>query len=152
MKKAYQFSLPDQDNKIHSLKDYAGKKILLYFYPKDDTPGCTKEACNFRDRLDQLTNHGLVVLGVSKDSPESHVKFREKYSLTFPLLSDEQLEAAKGYGVWVEKSMFGKKYMGIQRDSFLIDEDGNIIKHYKKVKPAGHVDEVLKDLEALNNS
>ncbi len=140
------FSLPDQDGINHALSDYLGKKVLLYFYPKDDTPGCTKEACNFRDRLNELATHGLQVLGVSVDSVASHKKFATKFSLNFPLLADEEKTVVTAYGVWGEKSMFGKKYMGIQRDSFLIDEKGNMVKHYVKVKPETHVDEVLKDI------
>lgn len=144
--KAKSFSLPDQNGKIHSLEDYKGKKVLLYFYPKDMTSGCTVEAQRFRDSLSELKKHGVVVLGVSKDSIESHKKFCAKESLNFDLLADVELEVCKAYGVWVEKSMYGRKYMGIQRDSFLIDEEGNIIKHYEKVKPKTHVDDVLKDL------
>jgi len=144
--KAPTFSLPDQNGKTHSLKDYAGKKVLLYFYPKDDTPGCTTEACNFRDRLNDLKGHGVQVLGVSKDTVESHKKFVEKFHLNFPLLSDEDLTVIKAYDVWKERSMYGKKFMGVSRESFLIDEDGNIVKHYEKVKPAAHVEEVLEDV------
>lgn len=145
-KPAPPFSLPDQDGTIHNLKDYAGKKVLLYFYPKDNTPGCTEEACNFRDRLNELQDHGVQVLGVSKDGVGSKKKFAEKFQLNFPLLADEDKKLAETYDVLKEKSMFGKKYMGIQRDSFLIDESGNLIKHYVKVKPATHVDDVLADL------
>ena len=142
------FSLPDQNGKMQSLTDYSGKKVLLYFYPKDDTPGCTTEACNFRDRLNELKDHGVQVLGVSKDSVDSHKKFAEKFDLNFPLLSDENGTLVKAYGVWKEKSMYGKTYMGISRESFLIDEEGNLVKHYEKVKPEEHVEEVLRDVEA----
>lgn len=122
--------------------------MLLYFYPKDDTPGCTTEACNFRDRLNELKDHGVQVLGVSKDTIASHKKFSEKFDLNFPLLSDENGTLVKAYGVWKEKSMYGKTYMGISRESFLIDEEGNLVKHYEKVKPEEHVEEVLRDVEA----
>ncbi|PIR75583.1 MAG: thioredoxin-dependent thiol peroxidase [Candidatus Magasanikbacteria bacterium CG10_big_fil_rev_8_21_14_0_10_43_9] len=141
------FTLADQHGKMHSLKDYAGKKVLLYFYPKDDTPGCTTEACNFRDRLNELKDHGVQVLGVSKDSVDSHKKFAEKFQLNFPLLADEDGTVVEAYNVLKEKSMFGKTYMGVSRESFLIDEEGNIAKHYEKVKPAEHVEEVLEDVK-----
>ncbi|MBP9760827.1 MAG: thioredoxin-dependent thiol peroxidase [Candidatus Magasanikbacteria bacterium] len=147
-KKAPAFTLLDQEGVQHALKDFLGKKVLLYFYPKDDTPGCTKEACNFRDRLNELQKKGVQVLGVSIDSVSSHKKFAQKFSLNFPLLADEEKKVVEAYGVWGEKSMFGKKYMGIQRDSFLIDETGTIVKHYMKVKPETHVDEVIADVSA----
>jgi peroxiredoxin Q/BCP len=147
-KKAPAFTLLDQEGVQHALKDFLGKKVLLYFYPKDDTPGCTKEACNFRDRLNELQKKGVQVLGVSIDSVSSHKKFAQKFSLNFPLLADEEKKVVEAYGVWGEKSMFGKKYMGIQRDSFLIDETGTIVKHYVKVKPETHVDEVIADVSA----
>lgn len=146
--KAPSFSAPDQGGNIHALKDYKGKKVLLYFYPKDNTPGCTKEACAFRDRLNELKKHQVQVLGVSKDSVESHKKFSEKFNLNFPLLADPELKIIKAYDVWKEKKLYGRTYMGIQRDSFLIDEKGKIIKHYEKVKPAKHVDEVIEDLNS----
>ena len=145
-KKAPAFTLLDQDEKKQSLSDYKGKKVLLYFYPKDDTPGCTTEACSFRDRLNELKKYKVQVLGVSCDSAKSHKKFADKFDLNFPLLADTEKEVVNKYGVWVEKSMYGRKYMGIQRDSFLIDENGKIVKHYEKVKPAEHVDEVIKNL------
>ncbi|PIR76552.1 MAG: thioredoxin-dependent thiol peroxidase [Candidatus Magasanikbacteria bacterium CG10_big_fil_rev_8_21_14_0_10_42_10] len=141
------FSLTDQNGDTHSLKDYAGKKVLLYFYPKDDTPGCTTEACNFRDRLNELKDNGVQVLGVSKDSVASHKKFAEKFQLNFPLLADEDGTVVEAYGVLKEKSMFGKTYLGISRESFLIDEDGNLVKHYDNVKPETHVEEVLADVQ-----
>lgn len=148
-KKAPDFELKDQDGNLHKLSNYKGKRILLYFYPKDMTPGCTIEACSFRDNMDDLKKLGVVVLGVSVDSTESHKKFEGKERLNFALLADTDKEVAKKYGVWVEKSMYGKKYLGIQRDSFLIDEDGVIVRHYEKVKPEDHVAEVLADAEAL---
>jgi len=144
--KAPDFSLPDQNGEIHNLSDYVGKKVLLYFYPKDMTSGCTVEAQSFRDNLDELKSRGVVVFGISKDSVESHKKFCEKEILNFDLLSDESTKVCKAYGVWMEKSMYGKTYMGIQRDSFLIDENGEIVKHYEKVKPEEHVAEILMDL------
>ncbi len=146
MSKASGFTLLDQDGKEHSLSDYKGQKVLLYFYPKDDTPGCTIEACSFRDRLNELKDKGVQVLGVSVDDVKSHKKFAEKFQLNFPLLADTEKKVVNDYGVWVQKSMYGKKYMGIQRDSFLIDENGEIIKHYEKVKPEEHVEQILSDL------
>lgn len=146
-KTAPAISLPDQDDNTRSLREFTGKKVLLYFYPKDDTPGCTQEACNFRDRLNELASHDVQVIGVSKDTVRSHKKFAEKFDLNFPLLADVDKQTCNDYGVMVEKSMFGKKYMGIQRDSFLIDENGLVIKHYQKVKPATHVDDVIADLQ-----
>lgn len=147
--KAPEFSLPDQDGKIHSLSDYKGKYVILYFYPKDMTPGCTIEACNFRDSTSDLNKLNVQVLGVSADSVDRHKKFEEKRHLNFPLLSDETKKTLEAYGVWVEKSMFGKKYMGIQRDSFLINPEGVIVKHYKKVKPTEHTDQVIADVKAM---
>ncbi len=147
--KAPDFTLLDQEGQEHSLSDYLGKKVLLYFYPKDDTPGCTTEACSFRDRLNELKKHNVQVLGVSVDDVKSHKKFAEKFGLNFPLLADTEKKVVNDYGVWGQKSMFGKKYMGIQRDSFLIDEKGVVIKHYEKVKPAEHVDEVIKDAKNM---
>jgi peroxiredoxin Q/BCP len=141
------FSLPDQDGEIHKLSDYTGKWVLLYFYPKDDTPGCTKEACSLRDNFPHFQNSELTVLGISKDSITSHKKFAEKYTLPFPLLADEQKEVIQAYDVWQEKSMMGKKYMGIVRTSFLIDQEGKIAKIYEKVKPEVHVKEVLSDIQ-----
>jgi len=139
------FSLPDQDGNTHTLSDYKGKKVLLYFYPKDDTPGCTTEACNFRDGYVDFQSKGLVILGVSADSVEKHKKFAEKYSLPFPLLSDEDHTVCEAYGVWGEKNFMGRRYMGISRQSFLIDEEGNIGKVYEKVKPKEHAEEVMGD-------
>lgn len=149
MAKLPNFSLPDQDGTMHSLKDYAGQYVLLYFYPKDDTPGCTTEAQCFRDRMGEFKAHGVQVLGVSVDDEKSHKKFATKYSLNFPLLADTNKELVNALGVWVEKSMYGKKYMGTQRDSFLIGPDGDIIKHYEKVKPEKHVDEVMEDIKKM---
>jgi peroxiredoxin Q/BCP len=146
--KAPAFSLPDQDGNIHTLKQYLGKKVLIYFYPKDDTPGCTTEACNFRDGYKEFQDMGLVILGVSADSVKSHKKFSEKFKLPFPLLSDETKEMCEAYGVWGKKKFMGREYMGITRSSFLIDEKGNIAKIYEQVKPALHKDEVANDVKA----
>lgn len=147
--KAPDFFLPDEAGKMHSLADYRGQKVLLYFYPKDMTPGCTVEAQCFRDRFNDLKVYNVQVLGVSTDSVKSHKKFKEKHHLNFPLLADTEKEVVNKYGVWKEKSMFGKKYMGISRESFLIDEEGIIVKHYAKVTPSEHVDEVLEDVKSL---
>ena len=144
-KKAPSFALPDQEGIIHTLKQYQGKKVLLYCYPKDDTPGCTTEACNFRDNYTTLQEMGLVVLGVSADSIKSHKKFTDKFKLPFPLLSDETHKVCEAYGVWGLKKFMGREYMGISRSSFLIDEKGNIAKIYEKVKPEIHVEEVKVD-------
>ena len=127
-----------------SLKDFAGQKLVLYFYPKDDTPGCTIEACDLRDNWGALQKAGVTVLGVSRDSMKKHDKFREKYNLPFPLIADEDGTVCQRYGVWGEKSMFGKKYFGINRVTFLIGEDGRILHIWPKVKVIGHVKEILK--------
>jgi peroxiredoxin Q/BCP len=144
-KKAPEFSLSDQKREIHTLKQYLGKKVLLYFYPKDDTPGCTTEACNFRDNYKALQEMGLVVLGVSADSVKSHKKFADKFKLPFPLLSDESHVVCEAYGVWGLKKFMGREYMGVSRSSFLIDEKGNLAKIYEKVKPDTHIDDVKVD-------
>lgn len=141
--KAPAFALPcDKAAKV-SLKDFAGKTVVLYFYPKDQTPGCTQEACDFRDNLVRLKKLGAVVLGVSKDSPESHAKFRAKQKLDFPLLSDLDGKVCRAYGVWKEKSLYGRKFMGIERTTFVIGPDGKIARIFPKVKVAGHVDAVI---------
>lgn len=132
--KAPDFSLPDQNGTIHSLRDYAGKRVILYFYPKDQTAGCTKQACGFAERYPQITEKGAVVLGVSKDSVASHKRFEEKYSLPFTLLSDPELKAIQAYDVWHEKKMAGKTSMGVVRTTYLIDEQGVIIRAMDKVK------------------
>ncbi len=136
------FSVPDDSEKITTLADFHGKKLVIYFYPKDDTPGCTTESCGFRDQFPAFLKLKAAIVGVSKDSLKSHVKFKEKFGLNFPLLSDEGGTMCEDYGVWVEKSMYGKKYMGIERTTFLIDEKGLIEKIWSKVKVDGHVDEV----------
>ena len=140
------FRLPADDGKTYALKDLRGQKVVLYFYPKDDTPGCTKEACSFRDNLARVRSKGAVVLGVSKDDLESHAKFREKYSLSFPLLSDPEGKVLGAYGVSKEKSLYGKTFMGIERTTFVIDENGRIRKVFPRVKVDGHTDEVLAAL------
>jgi len=138
--------LPGDAGQFYKLSDYLGQKVILYFYPKDDTSGCTTEACGFRDQLQDFNNLNTAVFGISRDSPQSHDKFKSKYKLTFPLLSDVDGVACTAYGTWVEKSMYGKKYFGIERSTFLIDEKG-IIRHiWRKVKVAGHVKEVLEAL------
>ncbi len=148
--KAPAFYLPDQDGNIHSLDEYAGGWLLVYFYPKDDTPGCTEEACSLRDNLSALTSKGLTIVGISTDGIASHRKFADKFSLPFTLLSDEKKEAVEAYGVWAEKSMYGKKYMGTLRSSFLIRPDGTIAKIYEKVKPGEHAAEILQDMDEFS--
>jgi thioredoxin-dependent peroxiredoxin len=144
--KAPSFSLLDDSGRTVSLSDYKGKKVVLYFYPKDSTPGCTTESCDFRDNLSRIGKAKGVVLGVSADSVASHKKFKEKQALNFPLLSDPEHKALSAYGVWQEKSLYGRKFMGIVRTTFIIDEAGKILKVFPKVKVAGHVDEVLASL------
>ena len=141
--KAPGFILASSNGKTISLKDFAGKKIVLYFYPKDNTSGCTKEACSFESNLKAIRKKGAVVIGVSADSIDSHVKFAKKYGLSFPLLSDEKKETVKTYGVWKEKSMYGRKYFGIERTTVVIDEKGIVRQIFNKVKVDGHTDEVL---------
>ena len=131
-----------------SLKDFAGQKLVLYFYPKDDTPGCTIEACDLRDNWDALQKAGVTVLGVSRDSMKKHDKFRNKYNLPFPLIADEDGTICQRYGVWAEKSMFGRKYFGINRATFLIGDDSRILHIWPKVKVIGHVKEILKAAKA----
>lgn len=143
------FTLADQNGKEHSLANYAGKWVLIYFYPKDMTPGCTMQACGVRDAKPDFEKLDAVVLGISKDSVDSHKKFEGKHDLNFTLLSDESTEMMKAYGAWKEKSMFGKKYMGIQRMSYLIDPEGKVAKVYKKAATASHAEDVLKDLNEL---
>ncbi|HEX4960874.1 MAG TPA: thioredoxin-dependent thiol peroxidase [Thermoanaerobaculia bacterium] len=143
------FTLPADDGGKVKLSDLRGKPVVLYFYPKDDTPGCTKEACAFRDRTPELQAKGAVVLGVSPDDTASHGKFRDKYSLNFPLLADTDHQVAEAYGAWREKNMYGKVSMGIQRSTFLIDRDGKVRKAWKKVNVDGHDEQVLAALAAL---
>ena len=137
----------DGIEKEYSLNDFKGQKVILYFYPKDNTSGCTQEACDFRDNINRLTSFATVI-GVSPDSIKSHLKFKEKQSLNFILLSDPEHKLAEAFNVWVEKSMYGRKYMGIERSTFVLDENLNIIKEWRKVKVKGHVDEVIDYLSA----
>lgn len=143
------FTMPASGGRTVSLSDYAGKPLLLYFYPKADTPGCTKEACAFQEALPQLGHIGIDVIGVSKDAMKPIEKFAEKYNLTFPLASDQGTDVTERYGAWVEKSMYGKKYMGIDRSTFLIDKTGKIARIWRKVSVTGHAAEVLKAAQAL---
>jgi thioredoxin-dependent peroxiredoxin len=140
------FTLKTDEDKQVSLKDYRGKKVVLYFYPKDDTPGCTTEALEFKDVAEEFAKEGAVILGISKDSVGSHKKFKEKYELPFTLLSDPETKALTEYGVWKEKSLYGRTFMGVERTTFLIDEKGIIRKIYQKVKPKGHAQTCLLDL------
>ena len=149
--KAPDVALKSDQGKQIKLGDYLGKPVVLYFYPKDDTPGCTKQACAFRDRKAELAALGTVVLGVSADSVESHVKFRDKYELNFPLLADTEHTVAEEYGAWREKNMYGKKSMGIQRSTFLIDLAGNVAKVWKRVQVEGHDNQVLQAVQELVN-
>lgn len=148
-KKAPQFNLLDQNGKAHKLSEYVGKYILIYFYPKDDTPGCTKEACSLRDNFPAFKKLGITVFGVSADGEKSHKKFEQKYSLPFTLLSDTDHMIALKYGAWGKKKFMGREYDGMYRVSFLIDREGKIVKVYDKVKPENHAEEVLKDLKEL---
>lgn len=144
--KAPNFSLSNESGETVELKDFKGKTVVLYFYPKDMTPGCTQEACDFRDAQSQFKKAKTVILGVSKDSVERHVKFQQKYDLNFPLLSDEDGKVCEAYGVWKQKSLYGKKFMGIERTTFIIGPTGKIEKIYSKVKVKGHTDEVLAEV------
>lgn len=140
------FTLPDQNGNMHSLSEYRGKKVILYFYPKDNTPGCTKQACGFAERFPQFTEKGAVVLGISKDSVASHKKFEEKYGLPFTLLADPELVAIQAYDVWQVKKNYGKTYMGVVRSTYLIDENGKIVKAFDKVKAADNPEQMLGEL------
>lgn len=147
--KAPAFSLPDQNGSIHTLEQYKGKKVILYFYPKDNTAGCSKQACGFSERFPQFTEQGAIVIGVNKDSVASHKKFEEKYGLAFPLLSDPELETITAYDVWHEKKMAGRTYMGIVRTTYLIDENGIIIQASDKVKAADNPQQMLDILQEI---
>ena len=144
--KAPEFSLPDQNGVMHTLEEYRGKRVVLYFYPKDNTAGCTKQACGFGERYPQFLEKGAVVLGVSKDSVASHPRFEEKFSLPFTLLSDTELTCIQAYDVWKEKNMYGKKTMGVVRTTYLIDEEGVIVKAFGKVKAADNPAQMLGEL------
>ena len=150
--KAPAFSLPGDDGHTHTLAAQKGKPVVLYFYPRDLTPGCTTEACDFRDRMERLSAHGAVVFGVSKDTLKSHAKFKEKHALNFTLLADEDLAVQKAYGSYGEKMMYGKATLGTIRSTFLIDGKGKIARVWPKVRVAGHVDDVLAALESLQAS
>ncbi|MFD2201407.1 thioredoxin-dependent thiol peroxidase [Shivajiella indica] len=143
-KKAPDFEAKDQNGNLVKLSDFKGKKVVLYFYPKDNTPGCTAQACNLRDNYEALQKAGYVVLGVSSDSQKSHQKFIEKQSLPFTLLADEDLKVHEAYGTWVEKSMYGRKYMGTARTTFVIDEKGNLAEIIEKVNTKEHTNQILK--------
>ena len=147
--KAPPFILFSQAGKKVSLTDYRGKRVVLYFYPKDDTPGCTKEACAFRDSIEEINESGAVVLGVSADSVDSHKKFAQKFNLNFPILSDVDKKAVRAYGVWKEKSLYGRTFMGVERSTFVIDEQGKIVEIFSKVKVDRHLEEVLSELELI---
>jgi len=144
--KAPMFKGKDQDGKWVSLEDFKGKKVVLYFYPKDDTPGCTAEACNLRDNYNDLLSGGFAIIGVSPDNEKSHVRFKTKYALPFSLIADPNTEIIKAYGVWGEKNMYGKKYMGVLRTTYIIDETGNIIKIITKVDTGDHTRQILDEL------
>jgi peroxiredoxin Q/BCP len=148
-KKAPSISLKDSEGKNRTLKEFLGKKVILYFYPKDDTSGCTAEACDFRDAFPKFSKTQSVVIGISPDSIESHKKFAKKYELPFILLSDEDKKVLIKYDVWKEKSMYGRKYMGVERTTILVDEKGIIKKIYNKVKVKGHVEQVIKELNEI---
>lgn len=147
--KAPDFTLPNQNGELVTLSSFLGKKVILYFYPKDNTSGCTKQACNFGKLYPQIQEKGAVVLGISKDGVASHKKFEERYQLPFTLISDPELKAIRAYDVWKEKSMYGKKYMGVERSTYLIDENGVIEKTFSKVKPSENPEEMLKSLDSV---
>ena len=150
--KAPDFSLMDQEGTCHNLGQYLGSWIVLYFYPKDDTPGCTKEACGFRDVFGELKKNNIIILGVSKDTVESHKKFNSKYHLNFTLLSDEDKAVIKQFGAWGKKKFMGREYDGVLRITYLIDSKGFIKKIYEKVKPEEHANEILHDVASLSKS
>lgn len=149
--KAPDFSLKDQTNQPHTLSQYKGKWVLIYFYPKDDTPGCTTQACGLRDTYDQYTGTGVIVLGISKDSTQSHAKFAQKHNLPFPLLADIDTSVCKSYGIWGPKRFMGKEFLGVHRVSFLINPEGAIAKTYDKVNVLSHAQEILKDIKELSS-
>ncbi len=151
MAQAPDFSLPDQNGVTHTLSQYKGKWVVVYFYPKDATPGCTKEACNFRDGREFLEGAGAVVLGISKDSVASHKKFADAHKLNFTLLSDTSTETIQAYGAWGKKKFMGREYFGINRNTYLVNPKGELVKTYEGVNPLTHVGELLKDLQELSN-
>lgn len=148
-KKAPDFELPDADGRTTRLSKLKGRPVVVYFYPKDDTSGCTAEAKGFSCLIDKFHQSGAEVIGISPDSPDKHRKFREKYDLTVHLLADEERKAAEAYGVWVEKSLYGRRYMGVERSTFLIDDKGKVARSWRKVKVPGHAEEVLEAVQAL---
>ncbi len=150
--KAFDFSLPDQNGDLHKLSDYRGQFVVLYFYPKDETPGCTVEACSFRDNQDVFKTNGMVILGVSKDTVASHKKFAQKHNLRFTIFSDVEKKVIKKYKAWGEKKFLGRTYEGTLRKTYLIDKEGNIVKEYEKVNPLTHAVEILKDKEEVNKT
>lgn len=147
--KAFDFSLPDQNGEVHKLSDYRGQFVILYFYPKDDTPGCTVEACSFRDNQEKYKENGIVILGVSKDTVVSHKKFAQKHNLRFTIFSDVEKKVIKKYKAWGEKKFMGKTFDGVLRKTYLIDKKGNISKVYEKVNPLTHAEEILRDVNTL---
>ena len=148
--KAKNFSLPASNGNVVSLEDFKGKNVIVYFYPKDNTPGCTTEACSFRDSFEEFQSSETIILGISKDSIKKHNGFIEKHNLPFLLLSDEDGKVCEDYGVWQLKKMMGKEYMGIVRSTFLIDKDGSLVKEWKAVKVNGHIEEVLEFVKEMN--
>ncbi|MER3603262.1 MAG: thioredoxin-dependent thiol peroxidase [Thermus sp.] len=148
--RAPDFALPDQEGRVHRLSEYKGRWVVLYFYPKDDTPGCTRQACGIRDAWQEIEQQEAVVLGVSPDPPDSHQRFKAKYGLPFTLLSDAEHAVAEAYGVWVEKTMYGKKRMGIERSTFVIAPDGTVRKALRRINPDTHADEVLAALRGTS--
>jgi len=153
MKQAPDFSLPDQDGTVHTLDDYAGKWLVLYFYPKDDTPGCTTEACSFRDEREAIAEFGKAeVVGISKDTVRSHKKFVDKYGLNFTLLADPEHKTIEAYGSWKPKKFMGREYLGTHRDTFIISPDGKIAREYRGVDPKTHAPQIIADLQQLQNA
>lgn len=144
------FELADQNGQVHKLSQYLGRFVVVYFYPKDDTPGCTAEACSFRDKFAELKKMGVTVLGISKDGPAAHKKFAAKYQLNFPILSDESKEVIKAFGAWGEKKFMGKTFEGTLRKTFLIGPDGEIKKVYENVNPINHAAEIIKDIQSIS--
>lgn len=151
IKRATDFLLPDQNGKIHSLRDHRGEWIVLYFYPADDTPGCTKEACGFRDNFAAFKKYGVFVIGVSKDTVRSHKKFEQKFDLNFCLLSDRSLEVIKAYGAWGRKKFMGREFDGVLRNTYLINPVGEIVKKYERVDPKTHAEEILADVKLFGS-